>query len=295
MDRKNLILSPVALVSLAACGGSGGSSNQAAVDLTNLVGNVVNGPLQNAIVFIDRGATADARNGEQDALEPVMRTDASGQFEFNNAYIVDTLGFTEQQVADLASDITAGNYSIVAQSDNLTMINYGGENASDVQPAGAFTLSAPSGSAMVTPITTIVEKLGTTDPDEIANVSAVLGLPEGVDPLTFNPFASNVDESEALAVEKASMQLITTLEALEQAAASSFAGADVAKAGSAAVGALAALVQEKVTAATVDGVVNTDNLASVDFVSDPGDAASDLTGLLAKLATEVDRGCRRRS
>ena len=50
---------------------------------------------------------------------------------------------------------------------------------------------------MVTPITTIVEKLGTTDPDEIANVSAVLGLPEGVDPLTFNPFASNVDESEA--------------------------------------------------------------------------------------------------
>ena len=29
MDRKNLILSPVALVSLAACGGSGGSSNQA--------------------------------------------------------------------------------------------------------------------------------------------------------------------------------------------------------------------------------------------------------------------------
>ena len=287
MDRKNLILSPLALVSLAACGGSGGSSNQAAVDLTNLVGNVVNGPLQNAIVFIDRGATADARNGQQDALEPVMRTDASGQFEFNNAYIVDTLGFTEQQVADLASDITAGNYSIVAQSDNLTMINYGGENASDVQPAGAFTLSAPSGSAMVTPITTIVEKLGTTDPDEIANVSAVLGLPEGVDPLTFNPFASNVDESEALAVEKASMQLITTLEALEQAAASSFAGADVAKAGSAAVGALAALVQEKVTAATVDGVVNTDNLASVDFVSDPGDAASDLTGLFAKLVTEI--------
>ena len=287
MDRKNLILSPVALLSLAACGGSGGSSNQATVDLTNLVGNVVNGPLQNAIVFIDRGATADARNGEQDSLEPVMRTDASGQFEFNNAYIVDTLGFTEQQVADLASDITAGNYSIVAQSDNLTMINYGGENASDVQPAGAFTLSAPSGSAMVTPITTIVEKLGTTDPDEIANVSAVLGLPEGVDPLTFNPFASNVDESEALAVEKASMQLITTLEALEQAAASSFAGADVAKAGSAAVGALAALVQEKVTAATVDGVVNTDNLTSVDFVSDPGDAASDLTGLFAKLATEV--------
>ena len=42
MDRKNLILSPLALVSLAACGGSGGSSNQAAVDLTNLVGNVVN-------------------------------------------------------------------------------------------------------------------------------------------------------------------------------------------------------------------------------------------------------------
>jgi len=290
MHRKNLILSPLALLSLAACGGSGGSSgssNQAAADLINLIGNVVNGPLQNALVFIDRGATADARNGEQDALEPALRTDATGQFEFNNAYLVETLGFTEQQVADFAADITAGNYSIVAQSDNLTMINYGGENASDVQPAGAFTLSAPSGSAMVTPITTIIEELGVTDPAEIKNVAAVLGLPDRVDPLTFNPFASNADESDALQVEKASMQLITTLEALEQAAASSFAGADVAKAGSAAVGALAALVQEKITAATVDGFVNTENLTSVDFVSDPGDAASDLTGLFAKLVTEI--------
>ena len=53
--EKIYAVSPLSLLALFACGGSsssGGSSVQD--DLINLSGNVLNGPLKNALVFIDR-------------------------------------------------------------------------------------------------------------------------------------------------------------------------------------------------------------------------------------------------
>ena len=41
-----------------------------------------------------------------------------------------------------------------------------------------------------------------------AEVAEVLDLPDGVDPLNFNPFAQGVDASVALKVEKVSQQII---------------------------------------------------------------------------------------
>ena len=49
-------------------------------------------------------------------------------------------------------------------------------------------------------------------------VAEVLGLPDGVDPLTFNPFAAGVDAATALAVEKVSQQLMTAVSSFASAA-----------------------------------------------------------------------------
>ena len=52
--EKIYAVSPLSLLAISACGGSsssGGSSAQN--DLINLLGNVLNGPLKNALVYID--------------------------------------------------------------------------------------------------------------------------------------------------------------------------------------------------------------------------------------------------
>ena len=49
-----------------------------------------------------------------------------------------------------------------------------------------------------------------------AEVVKVLGLPDTIDPLTFDAFASGVDSSEALAVEKASHQIMSVIMLLLQ-------------------------------------------------------------------------------
>ena len=53
--KKIYAASPLSLLALSACGGGsscGGSTVQD--DLINFSGNVLNGPLKNALVFIDR-------------------------------------------------------------------------------------------------------------------------------------------------------------------------------------------------------------------------------------------------
>ena len=76
------------------------------------------------------------------------------------------------------------------------------------------TLSAPKGASVVTPTTTLMEEGGLTKEE----VAEVLGLPDGVDPLTFNPFAAGVDAATALAVEKVSQQLMTAVSSFASAA-----------------------------------------------------------------------------
>ena len=56
---------------------------------------------------------------------------------------------------------------------------------------------------MVSPTSTLMEEGGLTAEE----VAEVLNLPDGVDPLEFNPYADGVDAADALAVEKISQQL----------------------------------------------------------------------------------------
>ena len=75
--RKNKLifgLSPIGLLTLVACGG--GKSDETAVINTSVSGNVVKGPLSNALVFLDYDG-----DSFQDSGEPSVRTGNSGNFK----------------------------------------------------------------------------------------------------------------------------------------------------------------------------------------------------------------------
>ena len=147
--KRIYAVSPLSLLALSACGGGSSSEGDSAQNaLINLSGNVLNGPLKNALVFIDRDG-----DGVQGNLEPNLRTTATGQYDFNDAYLTEQL-FTDDQITALAADINAGSYSIVAQSDNLTTVKYPGDDVE--QQAGAFTLSAVSYTHLTLPTILLV-------------------------------------------------------------------------------------------------------------------------------------------
>ena len=154
---------PLGLI-LASCGGSGSSSGSSGVSVSQdppsssnssssstVIGNVVKGPLENALVFLDYDS-----DGIQDSGEPSVYTDSDGAYSLS------------------ASSQT---YSLVAITDDNTIDSSTGTVLTGV------TLKAPSGSTVVTPTTTLIQE-GDLTADAVAEV---LGLPEGIDPLTFNP------------------------------------------------------------------------------------------------------------
>ena len=168
------------------------------LDVAEFDGAVVKGPLEDALVFIDlndNGVWDEGVDSEQ------VRTDATGAFSVD-VYIPD--GVTPE---------------IVAVSDGTARDASSGEYLSD----GAM-LSAPEGASVVTPMTTLVAAADLS----AADVAAALGLPDGVDPLTYNPYASDVDAASALQVEKAAHQVMNTISALKVAGEEAGLTADAA-------------------------------------------------------------------
>ena len=163
---KIVYISPLTLVTLSACGGSSDVSNVAAAISQTVSGNVVNGPLSNALVFLDLNS-----NGILDNSETSVRTDANGSFSIST---------------------TSSDYEIVALTDDTTIDTSSGQVLSGV------TLKAPSNASMISPTTTLMQE-GDLTADQVAEV---LGLPDGVDPLSFNPYADGVNAEDALAVAK---------------------------------------------------------------------------------------------
>ena len=174
-------------------------------------GAVVKGPLSNALVFLDYND-----DGVLDANEPFARTDSFGQYELT---------------------ATQSEYTLVAMADYQTVDTSSGAALSGV------TLTAPSGAGVITPTTTLMEEGGISAED----VAAVLGLPDGIDPLTFNPF--DVDENDAAAVaaalevEKVSQQIMTAVTSFASAAEG--AGAAAGDAFTAALGSVVDVVKTK--------------------------------------------------
>ena len=198
-NKTALSLSPLALLTLAACGGSSVASKS---------GKAQKGPLENARAFIDYND-----NGVWDsATEPGALTDSTGAYT-----ISETLGPSALQ--------TAAGYSLVVTTDGLTVDTSTGAVLSGV------TMSAPTTSSMITPVTTLVEEGGLTQ----AQVVAALGLPATFDPMTFDAFSTTLTAAEkttALAAEKVAqkvMAAVTTFAAVAEgsgvSAALAFEGA----------------------------------------------------------------------
>ncbi len=168
-------MSPLALLTLTACGGGSTDSSGGYTSSTPVSGAVVKGPLSNALVGLDYDG-----DGEIDSA--TVRTNADGSYSLST---------------------NSSTYTVIAITDGSTV------DASSGATLSGITLTAPSGAAVVTPTTTLMQKGGLTK----EQVAEVLRLPEGVDPLTFNPYAADVDPDDALAVEKASQQIITVINA----------------------------------------------------------------------------------
>ena len=220
--KQNTALSTLPILSLlvlSACGGSSeGEVDSGTTPITPTPdpdpvvpvpysGSVIKGPLENALVFLDYDG-----DGILGADEPSVRTNADGSFEVDGN--VEGVGF-------------------VAQTDSTTVDTSSGEVLDNV------VLKAPSGSSVVTPATTIMQEAGITKEE----VSAVLGLPEGVDITSFNPYSADADPEVAHAVEKVSQQVMTTITAVSSAVEG--AGASSAAAFAVALETVVEVVKEK--------------------------------------------------
>jgi hypothetical protein len=174
------IINPLTLLLLSGCGGISGLprlfDNESQI-MSTVSGRVIKGPLEKADVFLDFNG-----NEKLDYGEPLVETHADGSF-----------------------DLTTGStsYNIVALTDEGTLDTSSGSVLSGI------TLTAPQGATVITPTTTLMQEGGLT----AAQVAAVLGVPDGVDLLTFNPYAIGVNTADALAVEIAAQQVVAVVTA----------------------------------------------------------------------------------
>ena len=210
-------------------------------------GAVVNGPLVSALVFLDYDF-----DGILDANEPNARTNSFGEYQLTS---------------------TRDLYDLVAIADDQTVHTSSGATFAGI------TLKAPSGAGVISPTSTLMQEGNLT----AAEVAEVLGLPDGVDPLTFNPF--NVDESDATAVAQAlevakiSKQITTAISSF--ASATEGAGADAADAFNTALDSVVDVVKAKAAnAAPADKIIDFTATDDLDLIkSEVTTKAADLRGL----------------
>lgn len=220
-------LTPLSALTLAACGGGGGGGvTTSSSSATTYAGTVVKGPLDNAFVFVDYDEDGVWDSG----TEPSAYTDSSGAYSISS---------------------TDADAPIVVTTDSTTT-----DTSSGTVLAGV-TLSAPSGATVVSPITTLAQEGGIS----ASQVATVLGLPAGVDPLTYNPYGSGVTVTEALAVEKVAQQVMSTVNAI--AAAAEGSGASESNAFSAAVSSVIQVISDKVAVSSTLDLTDATDLAAV--------------------------------
>ena len=216
--RKNQItlsFTPLGFLTLAACGGGGGDSGNSGSPPSfsqAVSGKVEDGPLLNALAFLDYND-----NGVLDTNEPYGRTDTTGGYSLTS---------------------TQQNYSIAAVTDSTTVDQISGAIVPGV------TLKAPSGTSMVTPMTTLMQEGGLT----ATQVVTALGLPEGINPLTFSAHSTDADPDKALAVEKVNQQIMGVVNAF--AAVAEGSGVSASNAFEAAITSVAEEIKDQATANT---------------------------------------------
>ena len=222
-----------------------------------LQGIVADGYIRGALIYIDAN-----NNGQADEDSTGIVTGAGGQF--------------------LLPQYT-GNGAILA---------VGGVNT-DTNVANTLTLSAPVGSLVINPLTTLIQTLVSANTssqsatEKIAQASATLvkalGLPPGLDLTTFDPLAAQVDTG--LIVQKAAAQVATLL----MVATPLMVASDVAASESALVQALATRLKE---AAAIDTTVDLSDssvlLKLLSTLTTPAQAQALSTSLSSTLGAIAD-------
>ena len=219
-------------------------------------GAVIKGPLQDALVFLDYNL-----NGILDGNEPFSRTNAEGSFNLNGR----------------------SGYSITVKTDEQTIDTSSGEVLSNI------TLKAPSGSAIISPTTTIMEESGLAAEE----VGFVLGLPEGIDPTQFNPFAEGVDPDQALAVEQIAHQVMNTVTAISSAVEG--AGGSIEDAFMIALDSVVDVVQEraldfKENPLTPVNTIDFTDMAEIDVITTKTEEKMEQQGIGDKAAFQKIKG-----
>ena len=216
---------PLAGLILASCGSdTGGSGDSASGSNLSTIqfpifGNAIKGPLQNAVAFADEDGDGVQGPGEASAV-----TSAVGFFSFN---------------------ASGPGTKVIVKTTESTIDTSSGQILSGV------TLSAPPGSKVISPASTILEAQPDIEPEQLA---IALGVPttaaDGtpIDLLNFNPFSPDADPEAALAVEKAGQQVMVTVQAVSAAAEG--AGMSVEQAFKQAMESVSEVVSE--AAATID-------------------------------------------
>ena len=240
--------------------------------VTITTGKVADGYVRGAQIYVD-GYNGGPVNGQPDAAEalPGVVTDANGNF-----FLPD--GISGAILAKGGVDIATG------------------------QP-NTMVLKAPSGSTMLSPLTTLVQTYAEANGVSAAQANtAVLGalnLPTTLDLRTYDPLAvlSGGTDATALAVQKAAVQVATVV----QAAAAAPAGANTADTVGSTV--IANLVQQIETAhassSTVDlgntttlttilGTVTTATVSTIETATDAIAAAANLDQVVNAQAAVLD-------
>ncbi|MFL9906052.1 hypothetical protein [Paraburkholderia sp. RL17-337-BIB-A] len=160
-------------------GGSSSSSSTTAASGTTISGEVADGLIKGAHIYIDvNGDGIPVAAGDTGVV-----TDANGNFSLT----------------------TTLKGSIIA---------VGGVNIDTGLP-NTVTLMAPQGSTVVNPLTTLVEAYAAQHGVSVATADAViaqgLGIPAGVSLTTYDPLAAAANDPTALAVQKIAAQIATIL------------------------------------------------------------------------------------
>jgi Ca2+-binding RTX toxin-like protein len=153
------------------------------------------------------------------------------------------------------------------------LIAVGGINT-DTGLANALPLGAPSGSAVISPLTTLVQQVvkstGVGTLEASAAVAKALGLPSAVDLLQFDPLASP-QESAAVAVQRANVQVATTISIAGTSVVESLASEIVTRSASSTILDLSsAATLSKLAPAVSAGVIQSLSDANATIKSAPG-------------------------
>jgi hypothetical protein len=134
-NKTALSLSPLALLTLAACGGTSSST-------TSSKGAVQNGPLEGAFAFLDLhiGATFQGDGVYDSATEQGMATTGAG-----NALGAGGYSLTEP---------TSGTYTLIATTNAATV-----DTDTGTAYGAGITFKAPEGASVITPQTTLIESI----------------------------------------------------------------------------------------------------------------------------------------